>query len=238
MYAIEARNISKIFKRHRRKFYALERVTLKVRENEIFALLGPNGSGKTTFIGVLLTLIMPDEGSIKIFGRNPFEEHEVLERVNYLPSRRPGGNIKVKDFIEGFARIYGVGRRKMSRVVSELKLGNLMNQVLWDLSLGEQSRLLLAKCMLNSPKLLVLDEPMLGLDPKSALEIRRKLVELNKKGCTIFFTSHNMNEVAKLAERVAFIREGRILDVQKTSKIIKRYASLENYWLKLVDKSG
>jgi ABC-2 type transport system ATP-binding protein len=234
MYAIEAYDISKTFKQHGKRFYALDKVSLKVKKNEIFAFLGPNGSGKTTFINILLTLIIPDEGKVTIFGKNPFKEFKVLEKINYLPSRRPGGNIRVEDFIESFARTYGVGRGKINEVVNELKLQKLMKNTLWDLSLGEQSRLLLAKCLLNSPKLLVLDEPTLGLDPKSSLEIRKKLVELNKKGCTIFFTSHNMNEVAKLAERVAFIKDGKILDIQKTSKIIKKYKSLDNYWLKLV----
>ncbi len=233
MVVLEVINVSKKFKEGKKEFYALKNVSLKIEKKEIFALLGPNGSGKTTLINIILTILIPENGNISIFGKNPFKEKEVLTKLNYVSADKPYSSLKVRNYLLSYAKIYGVNREKVNFLIEEFKLKDLENSKCWSLSTGELTRVNLAKAMLNDPKLLILDEPTFGLDPKTKNEIHKYLKKLNKSGLTIFFASHDMSEVERLAEKVAFIKNGKILEVKKKNDILKKYGNLENYWLRL-----
>jgi len=229
MLAIEIENLYKTFKGS----FSLSNVNLEVEKGEFFALLGPNGSGKTTLIHTILTILIPDRGSVRILGKDPFKEKEVLQLVNYVPAEKPSSHLKVKDFLNCYARLYGASSRRVEKLLRDLKITYLKESEGWMLSTGEISKVALAKALLNEPKILILDEPTFGLDPKTKKEIHSYLQKLNKKGTTIFFASHDMVEVERLEKRIAFIKNGKILNVEEKNKILRKFKSLENYWLRL-----
>jgi ABC-2 type transport system ATP-binding protein len=233
MAAIELENISKKFKTKGKVIWALKKVNLEINKGEIFGLLGPNGAGKTTLINIILTILIPDEGRVKIFGRNPFVDKEILQEVNFVPMERPYSHLSVKDFLTCYARLYRVNLKEVEYLLRKLRLKSLEKKECWMLSTGELSRVALAKALLNKPSLLILDEPTFGLDPKAKEEVRTLLKRLNRNCVTIFFASHDVMEVERLATRIAFIREGEILDVRKKKEIIEKFRSVEKYWLRL-----
>ncbi|MEM5794359.1 MAG: ABC transporter ATP-binding protein [Candidatus Aenigmatarchaeota archaeon] len=231
MKALEIRDLYKTFKGE--ESFSLKNINLEVEEGEFFALLGPNGSGKTTLINILLTIIIPDKGEIKILGKNPFKDKEILQIVNYVPAEKPSSHLKVKDFLNCYAKLYGVEQRRVEKILKDFRISYLRESEGWELSTGELSKVALAKALLNKPKVLILDEPTFGLDPKTKREIHTFLKELNRNGTTIFFASHDMVEVERLANKIAFIKDGKILEVEEKSKLLKKYKTLENYWLRL-----
>ena len=231
--AVRLKNVGKKFKSGGKVIWALRGVNLAVELGEIFGLLGPTGSGKTTLIDIILALLIPDEGEVRIFGKNPFIRKEVFRDLNFIPANRPFPNLKVEQFLNCYARFYSapVGRPKL--LLKELGLERLSRAVCWTLSTGEMTCVMLAKALLNSPRLLLLDEPMLGLDPKMRRMIEKILIDLNRKGMTIFFATHDTHTTEKLATKVAFIKDGKILDVGSKEGIVGKFGSIEKYWLKL-----
>ncbi|MEM7821777.1 MAG: ABC transporter ATP-binding protein [Candidatus Aenigmatarchaeota archaeon] len=231
MIAIKIKDVSKKFKGNG-EFFALKNVNLEVEQGEFFCLLGPNGAGKTTLIQIILTILIPEEGEVKILGKNPFVEKEILQKINFVPMEKPYSHLRVKDFLYCYARLYDVKLERADFLIKEFGLEELKKSECWMLSTGEISRVALAKALLNNPKVLILDEPTFGLDPKSKIEIQNYLKILNRKGKTIIFATHDMTEVERLATRVGFIKEGRILDVEKKDKIVRKFGSVEKYWLR------
>ncbi|MEM7821450.1 MAG: ABC transporter ATP-binding protein [Candidatus Aenigmatarchaeota archaeon] len=232
MRVLEVNNVTKIFKSNR-NVVALNNINLKIDEKEFFGLLGPNGAGKTTLLNIILTIIIPDKGEVKIFGKNPFLDAEALRKLNYVPVEKPYSHLKVKDFLYCYAKLYGVEIKRIKYVMRKFKLSSLKEKECWTLSTGELSRVALAKSLLNKPKLLILDEPTFGLDPKNKIEVQKTLKKINKNGTTIFFATHDMVEAERLATKVAFIKSGKILDVREKKEIVKKFGSLEEYWIRL-----
>lgn len=240
MDAISIRNVSKSFSGQGRTVDVLRNVSLSVKKGEIFALLGPNGAGKTTLINMLLGLLDHDSGEIRIFGR---DVEKSLPFINFVATdTREHWGVGIKTMLEGYGGLYGLSkellRKRIGKLLAEFKITDLATRAWFNLSTGEQSKVKLARALINNPKLLLLDEPTAGLDVPSALSVHRKLLEINKRGVTIFMASHNMHEVEKMAGRIAFIRDGKILDVSTVKRIKKRYGTLEKYFVKLVKKYG
>jgi len=233
MLALKAKQISKRFKRKGETIWALRNVSIDVRKGEVFCLLGPNGAGKTTLINIFLSLLIPDEGGVRILGKDPFIEKEVLQHVNFVPLERAESHLKVEEFLLCYAKLYDVDLDRVKLLLKELKLEKFKRYTCWTLSTGEKSRVSLAKALLNAPAILFLDEPMFGLDPKARNEIREILKGLNREGTTIFFASHDMMEVQRLASRIAFIKDGKILEVEEKGRIVKQFGNVERYWLRL-----
>ncbi len=231
--AIEVKNVSKRFKSEGEEVQALRNVSLTVKKGEIFALLGPNGAGKTTLLDIILTITIPDEGEVRIFGKNPFKEKEVLNRVNFVPSERIYSHLTVEQVLTFYAMLYGRSRKAVESVIKRLKLDEIRKRETIELSTGEATKLSIAKALLNEPELLILDEPMAGLDPRAKREIRTLLKGLNKRGVTILFASHDMLEVERLATKIALISNGKLLGVFRKRAIVSKYGSVENYWLKV-----
>lgn len=209
---IEVKNLRKKFK----KFVAVDNISFLVREGEIVGLLGPNGAGKTTTIQMLLGLVTPSSGTINIFGGNLKENREkILQRVNFsstytnLPWR-----LTVWENLYVVALLYSVDKpmEKIKEIVRLMRLEEIENKIINDLSTGQITRVNLARAFLNTPSLILLDEPTASLDPESAYDIRREIILYTKKyNATILWTSHNMAEVEEVCDRVIFLNRGKIV---------------------------
>jgi ABC-2 type transport system ATP-binding protein len=209
---LEVQGLSKSYGAER----AVDALSFHVRAREIVGLLGPNGAGKTTTINMILGVLAPDEGTIRIEGIELGRQRtRALERTNFAAVyAQVPGNLTVRQNLRIFGMIYGVARLKQ-RIEDQLqrfeleKFGDTKCGVL---SSGEQTRVSLAKAMLNDPRLLLLDEPTASLDPATARDIRGRIREFAGSGTSgVLWTSHNMYEVQEVCDRVLFLSRGRIL---------------------------
>jgi len=195
---------------------AVDGISFQVGTHEIVGLLGPNGAGKTTTISMILGVLAPSAGNILIDGVNIAEERsKALERTNFAAvyATLPG-NMTVYQNLHVFGLMYDVKnlRSRIEEVIHEYDLGPLRNQKCGTLSSGEQTRVNLAKAMLNRPRLLLLDEPTASLDPSVAHDIREKIRSFAKESDGgVLWTSHNMSEVEEVCDRVLFLSRGKIL---------------------------
>ncbi|MGC2617923.1 MAG: ABC transporter ATP-binding protein [Acidobacteriaceae bacterium] len=195
---------------------AVDDVTFAVGSHEILGLLGPNGAGKTTTINMILGVLEPTAGSITIDGCDLAKRRrQALERTNFAAVYAPlPGNLTVAQNLRIFGMLYGVRAlsERIEEVLTEFDLLRFRNTKCGVLSSGEQTRVSLAKAMLNLPRLLLLDEPTASLDPATAQDIRAGIQEFARRtGVGVLWTSHNMVEVADVCHRVLFMSKGRIL---------------------------
>jgi ABC-2 type transport system ATP-binding protein len=195
---------------------AVNHVSFAIKEGEIVSLLGPNGAGKTTIIQMLLTLVSPTSGAIRIFGK-ALKEHrqELLSMMNFTaPYSVLPYNLTTKEALMVYSLLYGVRnyRERVSFLVDEFELGWLADKKVGQLSSGEQMRIGMAKAFVNDPKLLLLDEPTASLDPAIARGLRAKILKLVRKaGGAILWTSHNMREIEQVSDRIVFLSRGNIV---------------------------
>jgi ABC-2 type transport system ATP-binding protein len=207
---VEVKNLKKYYGSAR----GIEDVSFTVEPGEIFGFIGPNGAGKSTTIRTLLALIRPTGGSATIFGKDCIRfAPEIAQNVGYLPSEVfYYDGMRVKELLEYSASFY---RRDCSRRITELaeRLDLDLKKKIDDLSFGNRKKVGIAQALLHEPKLLILDEPTSGLDPLIQQRFFELLKEENRKGAAVLFSSHVLSEVRKLCDRVAIIREGRIVDM-------------------------
>ncbi|WHE06952.1 ABC transporter ATP-binding protein [Thermoanaerobacterium thermosaccharolyticum] len=191
-----------------------------MEEGEIFGFIGPNGAGKSTTIRILLSLIYPTSGNAKIFGKDCINYGpEIKKDIGYLPSEVfYYDNMKVIDLLKYSASFYKKDCSKRIKELSEMMDLDL-NKRIDDLSYGNRKKVGILQGLLHEPKLLILDEPTSGLDPLMQQRFFNLLREENKKGVTILFSSHILSEVQKLCNRVAIIKEGRIISLEKISTL-------------------
>ena len=194
---------------------AVDGVSFDVSAREIVGLLGPNGAGKTTIISMVLGVLEPTSGAIRIDGTDLSARRSVaLERTNFAAVYAPlPGNLTVEQNLRFFGRLYGVERvqARIEELLAELDLVHFRRTKCGFLSSGEQTRVGLAKALLNRPRLLLLDEPTASLDPAVAREIRARIREFAAREGAVLWTSHNMREVEEVCDRVLFLSRGRIL---------------------------
>jgi len=193
---------------------ALRGVSFVVRPGEVLGLLGPNGAGKTTTLHVLLGLVRPTSGAVRLFGDDPHDGTKAaLRRVGFAsPEALMDWRLTVEENLRVYATLYGVPRAAVARAVATLDLGSLARERFGELSLGQQTRAGLARALLHDPDLLVLDEPTASLDPDVAERVRRLLHEIRRaRGLTVLYTSHNMAEVEAMCDRVVFLHQGRVV---------------------------
>lgn len=238
MQAIEADNLTKSFG----GFMAVDHISFSVKQGKIFGLLGPNGAGKTTIIRMLCTLLLPTEGTAKVMGSDVVKEaDEVRQRIGVVTEKlimydrlTPTENLKV------FGKLYDIQSETLEKRIEELlKLVDLWdwrNHRVSDFSSGMRQRLNIVRAMLQEPEILFLDEPTLGLDPTTAHNIRRFVQQTNKKGVTVFLTTHYMDEADQLSARIGIIDWGKIIAID-TPKNLKESvspdATLEDVFIKL-----
>jgi ABC-2 type transport system ATP-binding protein len=216
MNVIEIKNLTKTYGKSR----GISDISFNVEQGEIFGFIGPNGAGKSTTIRTLLSLIYPTSGSATIFGKDCIRlASEIKKEIGYLPSEVfYYDNMKVKELLKYSASFYKKDCSKRIKDLAEIMDLDL-NKKIDDLSLGNKKKVGIVQGLLHEPKLIILDEPTSGLDPLMQQKFFELLEEENKKGATILFSSHILSEVQRLCNRVAIIKEGKIVTVEKISTL-------------------
>ncbi len=203
---------------------AVDGITMRVGEGEIHGFLGLNGAGKTTLIRMLLGMVRPSEGAVQLFGMPVNAAFDRWNDVGYLvetPFAYPG--LSVYDNLRVFQELRRLkDRTVIDAVIDRLGLGRYRHQKAVQLSLGNRQRLGLAKALMHKPRLLILDEPINGLDPEGIVEVRQLLKELAAQGSTIFLSSHIIGELAKVSTRLSIIHEGRLVTELDSNEIAVR----------------
>jgi ABC-2 type transport system ATP-binding protein len=233
---VEVSGLTKVFKSLR----AVDSISFNIYPGEILGLLGPNGAGKTTVIHMLLGLTTPTSGDIKIFGFDLKKQREkVIQDVNFSSSYVSMPNsLSVEQSLKVFARLYRVKdrRRRISELLKTFEIENIKDKLVRHISSGHQTRLNLAKALINYPKVLFLDEPTASLDPDIA-DKTRSLLKLIKKdrNISILYTSHNMKEMEEMSDRIIFLHKGKIIAEGKPEEVIRsfRRKDLEEVFLKV-----
>lgn len=216
MNVIEIKNLTKNYGKAR----GITNVSFNVEEGEIFGFIGPNGAGKSTTIRTLLALIHPTSGSATIFGKDCIKSApEIAMEVGYLPSEVfYYDNMKVIDLLKYSSSFYKKDCTKRMKELAEIMELDL-NKKIDDLSFGNKKKVGIVQGLLHEPKLIILDEPTSGLDPLMQQKFFNLLQEENKKGSTVLFSSHILSEVQKLCNRVAIIKEGKIIKLETISNL-------------------
>ena len=227
MNAVTVRGLVKAYGRLR----AVDGLDLDVPQGGIFGLVGPNGAGKTTTMLAIVTLLVPDAGTVEVFGADPRRDPgEVRRRVGYMPDFFGlYDGLTCREYLEFFASAYDlVGQQRRAQVDDLLELVELAHKADTDtsgLSRGMQQRLSLARALVHDPELLVLDEPASGLDPRARVELREILRELTRLGHTILVSSHILAELEEICDRVGIIEAGRVLAQGTTDELRAGLAS-------------
>jgi ABC-2 type transport system ATP-binding protein len=220
---------------------AVDHISFIVEPGSTVALLGGNGAGKTTTIAMLLGLIRPTAGEVRVFGADMSRNrYDVAQRMNFqspyvdLPAR-----LTVRQNLTVYAELYGIANaaERIGYIAQHLQIESLLDRQNGKLSAGQKTRVGLAKALLNAPELLLLDEPTASLDPDTADWVRRKLKDYaRRRNATVLFASHNMAEVERLADRVILLQAGRIIEDETPKVLIESYGrqTLEDVFLDVV----
>jgi len=236
---IEIKNLNKEYN----NILAVKNINFTINKGSIVGLLGPNGCGKTTTIGMMLGLIKPTSGTVFINGLNIENENnrtKILEKVNFIsPYVELPKKLTVEENLKVYGKLYGVNnlQDKISDLMKQLNLFELKKRKTGELSSGQKNRVSLAKALINEPEILFLDEPTASLDPDVGDYIRTYLENFaSKKDTTILLASHNMNEVERLCNEVMMMKNGEIIDKGTCSSLIIKHGrkNLEETFLKIV----
>jgi ABC-2 type transport system ATP-binding protein len=208
----------------KRPYRALDRLTLEVDAGEVFGFLGPNGAGKTTTLKLLMQLVFPTSGSAEILGR-PLGDLEVKRRIGYLPENPYFYDyLTAEELLVYFAGLFGYNaaerRARASRLLDEVGIGRERRLQLRKFSKGMLQRVGIAQALINDPELVILDEPMSGLDPLGRRDVRALILRLRDRGTTVFFSSHVLSDAEALCSRVAILAKGRLVSSGRLSDIL------------------
>ena len=219
--AIAVRDLHKIYGSVR----AVDGISFEVGPGEIFGLLGHNGAGKTTTIRVLTGRARPTRGEARIFGHDVVREwDQVKSQINLVfEDQNLYERFSGRDNLRIFANLYGAPASRIDELLTVVNLTDAAKRKVKTYSTGMKQRLLIARALINEPRVLFLDEPTRGLDPASARDLRQLLAELGRAGTTIFLTTHDMDEADELCQRVAFLRQGEIVALDTPRELKLRY---------------
>ena len=234
---LEVKNLVKKFN----STIAVNNISFEIKKNNTLGLLGPNGCGKTTSIGMMLGLITPTSGKIFIDGIKLNSENRIklLSLINFAsPYIELPKKLTVRQNLEVYARLYGVSNKveRIEELVEDLNLSKFLNKNIGELSSGLKNRVSLAKSLINKPKLLFLDEPTASLDPDVGDFVREYLEKYkNKNELTILLASHNMKEVERLCSKIVMMKQGKIVDEGTCEELINKHGrkNLEDTFLKI-----
>ena len=234
---IEIKNLTKIYN----KYLAVNNISFEIKKNKTVGLLGPNGCGKTTTIGMILGLVTPSSGEIKFEDKNIslFKRDEILKKFNFAsPYIELPKKLTVKQNLEIYGRLYGVDNldKTINDISVDLDIKNFFERKTGELSSGQKNRVSLAKSLINKPEVLLLDEPTASLDPDIGDFVRSYIQDYKSKNeITLLLASHNMSEVERLCDSVIMMRNGKIIDNGTCEELIKKHGrdNLEDTFLKL-----
>ena len=202
----------------------LKDITFQIENPQIVALVGPNGSGKTTMLNCLMNLLPFQEGEITILGKN-HKDPSLFYDVSYLQDNRVlYGDLTGYDHLKFICKVQKLPISKVKEVAEYIGMDSYGKKRVRSYSLGMKQHLLLAMAVINNPKLILLDEPINGLDPTSAIHMRNILMDLHAKGTTIIISSHNLEEIDKMTNTIYFMKDGRILEESLTNLNIPHYS--------------
>lgn len=242
---IKADGVSKSYQ----KFQAVKALDLEVPAGKVFGFLGPNGAGKTTTIRMLTGILEPDTGSISVMGRN-FAAHrnDILNRMGYIPDRPfLYGKLTVMELLRFLGSLRGIGRKESHKrgmaLLEQFNLAEFSNQLIERLSHGMRQKLVFSAALLHEPELLIIDEPMVGLDPRAAKQVKQLLRDFVKDGQkTVFMSTHTLEVAAALCDRVGIIHNGRIVANETladlTTRLEKKDGDLEAVFMALTAEKG
>jgi len=241
---IEVKNLVRIYKsevgylrKKIREVIALNGISFEIYKGELFGLVGPNGAGKTTTVKILCTLLTPSSGSVKVLGCDVVKEaNKIRSRINVMFGGERGlyWRLSGRDNLRYFAYLYEIKyteiNRKVDKLLDLVGLSDRADEKVENYSRGMKQRLHLAKCLVNDPEIIFMDEPTAGLDPAFAHDLRNFIKKLRNEGKTIFLTSHNMTEVEELCDRVAIINKGNLVALdspQSLKRQVTNYVTIE-----------
>ncbi len=234
---IKVQNLTKKFN----NYIAVNNINFTLEKNKTLGLLGPNGCGKTTSIGMMLGLITPTSGKVLINGQNVnnANRNDLLSKMNFAsPYIELPKKLTVKQNLEVYGRLYGVKnlKNRITEISEDLNLNNFLNKKTGELSSGQKNRVSLAKSLINKPDILFLDEPTASLDPDIGDFVRQYIEKYKiKNEMTILLASHNMKEVERLCDSVIMMKEGQIVDRGTCNELVARHGrnNLEDTFLKI-----
>jgi len=220
MKAIEINNLVKRFVSKNEKIVALDDISFSIDEGKIFSLLGPNGAGKTTTIKILATLLLPDSGQAKICGYDVVKNDLLVRKTlgTVLPGERTlFWKLTVKENLAYFSDLYGLNpkysRKRIEYLLNKFEINDRKDTYVEKLSTGLRQRVVLCRALLSDPRVIILDEPTLGLDPEASRNLRNIIKEIKDEGKTILLTTHYMYEADELSDMVAIINKGKIVSI-------------------------
>jgi ABC-2 type transport system ATP-binding protein len=236
---IELENVSKAFG----DLYAVNNVTLKVNNGELFTLLGPNGAGKTTTVKMITGLIKPTRGKIIINGIDIEEFPEKAKKViSYIPDQPflyP--ELTGREFIIFVSRLYGMNKKeineRMNLLIDEFRIGEWIDFPASLYSHGMRQKVIFIQALIHNPKIIVIDEPMVGLDPVSARIVKSVLRERVENGISVFMSTHSLDVAEEISDRVGVIDEGKLIEVGSIEKLLKTpSATLEDVYFAITEE--
>ncbi len=236
MHAIELRGVKKRFS----SLEVLRGVTLDVRRGEAFALLGPNGAGKTTLIRIVATLLRQDEGEVRVAGYDVREEAQEVRRRIGVVSHNPFlyEELTARENLEFYARAYDVEQSRVDEMLEKVNLVEREDNPVSTFSRGMKQRLSIARALLHSPEVLLLDEPTTGLDLKGRQDFYTLLEELLGEGATLLMTTHHMDEAERLCTRGAVLHSGSVVAQGTLSELKASMESLEEAYLRITGEGS
>ena len=204
---------------------ALNKINFEIKEGEIFGFLGPSGSGKTTMINILTGQLLQDDGNSQLLGKDSHSLNSTdLEKIGIV-SDKSGfyEKLSLEKNLLLYAKLYGVDLNRVDELLDKVGLLESKSILAEQLSTGMKQRMLLARALINQPKILFLDEPTSGLDPTTSKSIHELLVDLKENGTTIFLTTHDMNEATLLCDNLALLNKGKLIEQGNPADIIQKY---------------
>lgn len=216
---------------------ALNKINFEIKEGEIFGFLGPSGSGKTTMINILTGQLLQDGGNSQLLGKDSYSLNSTdLEKIGIV-SDKSGfyEKLSLEKNLLLYTKLYGVNLNRVDELLNKVGLLESKSVLAEQLSTGMKQRMLLARALINQPKILFLDEPTSGLDPTTSKSIHELLVDLKENGTTIFLTTHDMNEATLLCDNLALLNKGKLIEQGNPADIIQKYNT--NKRIKIIYKN-